>query len=131
MLVRAKPKPLIGDRSLARSQSQILVEDTPVKPIKHFTGARPSVTINSTATEVKRDSGGVPSEKSSSLGLFERNSATDTPVKSGCAPKTSSQPSTDLECEYEDGEEWIIGSPSVRRSLVSAFTDEDIGGGSP
>jgi hypothetical protein len=62
----------------------------------------------------------------------ERAFVTDTPVKSGRAPGTSPRVDTDLGGdEDEDDDEWMIGFPSVRRSLASALTDEDARSGSP
>ena len=109
--VKEKPKVTRMDRELERTQSQVLVEDTPVKPIKQFTGKRPP-----------------PAPLNTTMKTF----VTDTPVKSGSAPKTGLRVCVDLNGdEDEDDDEWMIGSPSVRRSLASALTDEDARSGSP
>lgn len=132
--VREKPKPTVKDRGLERAQSQVLVGDTPVKPIKQFDGARPSALTKTTVTRVNGAGSRASSEKSSSpLEAGEgQNFITNTPVKSGRAQKTGLQLRIDLEgCEDEDDEEWMIGSPSVRRSLASALTDEDARSCSP
>ena len=133
--VKEKPKPTRKDRDLERTQSQVLVEDTPVKPIKQFTGTRPApVPLNPTVAGASRNNSKVPSQKSSSpQELGEGGSfVTDTPVKSGRVLKASLQLRTDIEGEDDqDDDEWMIGSPSLRRSLASALTDEDARGGSP
>jgi len=132
---KQKPKDPRKDRELERSQSQVLVEDTPVKPIKQFTGKRPPpAPLNTTATRVIGSESRTSSQKSSSLpGLGGgRTFVTDTPVKSGSAPRTSLRVRVDFNGdEDEDEDEWMIGSPSVRRSLASALTDEDARSASP
>lgn len=105
--VNKKPKHTRKNQGLERTQSQILVEDTPVKPIKQFTGTRP------------------PSPPITTVFV------TDTPVKSSRAPKTGLQLRPDPEGEDENDDEWMIGSLSVRRSLASALTDEDARSCSP
>lgn len=130
-VVKEKPKPTRKNQDLERTQSQVLVEDTPVKPIKQFTGTQPPTT---TVTRVNRNGNRTSSQKSSlplALGE-ERSFVTDTPVKSGRAPKAGLQLRQDPEGdEDEDDDEWMIGSPSVRRSLASALTEEDARSGSP
>jgi hypothetical protein len=131
-VVKEKPKPTRKDHVLERTQSQVLVEDTPVKPMKQFTGTQPPVL----ATAIVRVDGSSRTsiqKPSLSLELGEgRGFVTDTPVKSSRAPKTGLQLRPDLEDgEDEDDDEWMIGSPSVRRSLASALTDEDAKSGSP
>ena len=130
-VVKEKPKGVRNDRGLERTQSQVLVEDTPVKPIKQFAGKRPPIPFSTTATKANRNSSGGSSLKTSSpLDLSEgRTFITDTPVKSRHSPRVSFGVSFDG--EDEDDDEWMIGSPSVRRSLASALTDEDVRSGSP
>ena len=133
--VKRKPKDTRKDRELERTQSQVLVEDTPVKPMKQFTGKRPpTVPPNTTVTRVNGN-GNISSSQKCSLPLDlggERTFVTDTPVKSGSAPRTSLRVRMDFNGdEDEDDDEWMIGSPSVRRSLASALTDEDARSGSP
>jgi hypothetical protein len=133
-VVKEKPKDMRKDRGLERAQSQVLVEDTPVKPTKQFTGKRPPpVPLNTTVTRVNGNGSRASSQKSSSLDLGEgRTFVTDTPVKSGRAPRTSLRVGADLGGDEDEGdEEWMIGSPSVRRSLASALADEDARSGSP
>ena len=133
--VKEKPKPTVKDRGLERTQSQVLVEDTPVKPIKQFTGKRPPHVPLNTAVASANGIGSRPSSRKSSspLDLGEVGTfVTDTPVKSGPVPRTSLRVGADFEGdEDEDDDEWMIGSPSVRRSLASALTDEDVRSGSP
>lgn len=134
-VVKEKPNEAKKNRELERTQSQVLVEDTPVKPIKQFTGKRPPPThLDTAVTRVNGTSSGASSQKSSSpLDLSEgRAFITDTPVKSGRAPRTSLPVGPDLgDDEDEDDDEWMIGSPSIRRSLASALTDEDARSDSP
>lgn len=134
-VVKKKPKDMKKDRGLERTLSQVLVEDTPVKPVKRFTGKRPPpVALNTAATRANGFGSRAPSQKSSSpLDLGEGGTfVTGTPVKSGRAPRTSLRVGTGLEGdEDEDDDEWMIGSPSVRRSLTSALTDDDARIGSP
>ena len=135
LAVKQKPKDMRKDRELERTQSQVLVEDTPVKPIKQFTGSRPPpVPLSTTVTRVTGDGIRTSSQKSSSLLDLGggRPFVTDTPVKSGSAPRTSLRVRVDFDGdEDEDDDEWMIGSPSLRRSLASALTDEDARSGSP
>ena len=134
-VVKEKPKVARKDRGLDRTQSQVLVEDTPVKPIKQFTGKPPRpVPLNATTTRASGISSRASSRKSSSpLDLGEGGTfVTDTPVKSGRAPRTNLRVHTSLDGdEDEEDDEWMIGSPSVRRSLASALADEDARSGSP
>ncbi|KAF9788012.1 hypothetical protein BJ322DRAFT_598281 [Thelephora terrestris] len=131
-VVRERPKPTTEHRGLERVQSQVLVEDTPVKPIKQFTGARPHPPSSTTVMGVnENDSRASGRKSSSSLELGEDSFATDTPVKSGRVPRTNLQLRTDLEGDEDEDDEWMIGSPSVRRSLASALTDEDARSDSP
>ena len=134
-VVKEKPKDTKRDRGLERAQSQVLVEDTPVKPIKQFNGKPPPpVLLNTTGPRASGLGSRASSQKSSSpLDLGEgRGCITDTPVKSGRAPRTSLRVASKLDGdEDEDDDEWMIGSPSVRRSLASALTDEDARSGSP
>lgn len=130
--IKEKPKVMRMNQGLERTCSQILVEDTPVKPIKHFTVKRPpSVHLGTTVARVDGNGGKTSSQKPSSpldLGTF----VTSTPVKSGRAPRTSLRVSVDVNGDEDgDDDEWMIGSPSVRRSLASALTDEDARSGSP
>jgi hypothetical protein len=131
-VVKEKPKGTRHDRELERTQSQVLVEDTPVKPIKQFAGKRPPVPFSTTTTKANRNSSGGSSLKTSSpLDLGDgRAFITDTPVKSCHSPRVSFGVGFDG-VEDEDDDEWMIGSPSVRRSLASALTDEDVRSGSP
>ena len=135
LTVKEKPKDTRKDRELERTQSQVLVEDTPVKPIKQFSGKRPPpAPVNTTVTRVNGNGGGASSQKSSlPLDLSEgRAFVTDTPVKPGSAPRTGLRVCVDFNGDDdEDDDEWMIGSPSVRRSLASALTDEDARSGSP
>jgi len=131
LVVKKKLKDTKKDRGLERTQSQVLVEDTPVKPIKQFTGNwPPPVALNTTVTRPNGFGSRPSSQKSSSpLDLGEGGTCiTDTPVKSGRAPRISLRVGTGLEGEDEDDDEWMIGS---RRSLASALTDEDARSGSP
>ena len=133
-VVKEKPKGMGKIQGLERTQSQVLVEDTPVKPIKQFSGKRPPpARLNTTVTRANGNSSKASSRKSSSpLDLGEgRTFATGTPIKSG--PRTGlDRVGVDFGGdESEDDDEWTIGSPSVRRSLVSALTDEDARSGSP
>ena len=133
-VVREKPKPARKNQDLERTQSQVLVEDTPVKPIKQFTGSQPPVPLITTVTRVNRVDSRTSSQKSSlPLELGQgRCFVTDTPVKSRRASKTVLQLRPDPEGdEDEDDNEWMIGSPSVRRSLTSALVDGDARSGSP
>ncbi|KAF9653575.1 hypothetical protein BDM02DRAFT_3257668 [Thelephora ganbajun] len=133
-VVKEKPKPARRDQGLERTHSQVLVEDTPVKPIKQFTGNRPPPVPLNTVTRVSTNGSRASSQKSSSpLDLGEgRTFVTDTPVKSGRALRTSLQVAADLEGDEDgDDDEWMIGSPSVRRSLALALADEDARSGSP
>lgn len=132
-VVKEKPKDTKKDRGLERTQFQVLVEDTPVKHTKQFTGKPPPPTLPSTT--VTRASGirtRPSSQKSSSLLDLDqgRTFVTNTPVKSGRVLRTSLRVDTDLD-EDEGDDEWMIGSPSVRRSLTSALTDGDARSGSP
>lgn len=130
----AKEKPKRTSQDLERTQSQVLVEDTPVKPIKQFSGDQPLVPLTTTLTRVNRSSSGISSQKSSLTPELDegRSFVTDTPIKLGRAQKTGLQLRPDLEGdEDEDDDEWVIGSPSVRRSLASALTEHDVRGGSP
>ena len=132
--VKGKPKPTRKNQDLERTQSQVLVEDTPVKPIKQFTGTQPPVTLTTTVTRANGNGSRTSSQKPSlPLELSEgRSFVTDTPVKSGRAPKAGLRPRSDLDGnEDDDGDEWMIGSPSVRRSLASALADEEAKSGSP
>lgn len=52
-------------------------------------------------------------------------------MKSGRAPGVNLQLRADLEGDEDEDDEWMIGSPSVRRSLASVLTDEDARSGSP
>lgn len=128
-VVKEKPKPTRKSQDLERTQSQILVEDTPVKPIKHFNGNRPPVPLATTVARVNRSSSRASSPRKSSLPLElseEKSSVAHTPVKSGL------QQHPDLVGDEEDDDdEWMIGSPSVRRSLASALADEDARSCSP
>lgn len=133
-VVKEKPMDARKDRGLERTQSQILVEDTPVKSVKQFTGKRhPPVHPETIVTEANENGSRASSRKSSlPLNLGEgRNFVTDTPVKSGRAPRTSLQVGPDLDSDEDGDDEWMIGSPSVRRSLASALTDEGAWSGSP
>jgi len=132
-VVKEKPKGTKKDRGLERTQSQVLVEDTPVKPIKQFTGSPPPLVPLNTVTRVSEIGGRASSQKSSSpLDLGEGQAfAADTPVKSSRAPRTSFRVDTNPDGEDDDDDEWMIGFPSVRRSLASALTDEDVRSGSP
>ena len=117
-VVKEKPKDTRKDRGLERTQSQVLVEDTPVKPIKQFTGNPPPlVPLNTTVTRASGIGSRASSQKSSSpLDLGEGKSfATDTPIKSGRAPRTSLQVDTNLDGDEDEDDEWMIGFPSVRR----------------
>ena len=129
-VVKEKPKDTKRDRALERAQSQVLVEDTPVKPIKQFDGKPP---LNTTGPRASGFGSRASSQKSSSpLDLGEgRNFFTGTPVKPGRAPGTSLRVATKLDGDEDEDDEWMIGSPSVRRSLASALTDEDVRSGSP
>jgi hypothetical protein len=127
--IKEKPRDAKRDRGLETAHSQVLVEDTPVKPIKQFDRKPPP--FNSTGP---RTGSRASSQKSSSpLDLGEgRSFVTDTPVKSGRVPRASLRVATKLDGdEDEDDDEWMIGSPSVRRSLASALTDEDVRTASP
>ena len=135
LAVKQKPKDARKDRELERTQSQVLVEDTPIKPMKQFTGKPPPpVPLNTTVSRVN-EYGNRSSSQKSLLPLDPgegRAFITDTPVKSGSAPRTSLRVRADFNGdEDEDDDEWMIGSPSVRRSLASALTDEDARSGSP
>lgn len=134
-VVREKPKDTRKDRGLERTQSQVLVEDTPVKPQKQFTGKPPPpVLLNTTVTRASGIGSKASSQKSSSpLDLGQgRTFVTDTPVKSGHVLRASLRVDTDLDGDEDEGDdEWMIGSPSVRRSLASALTDEDARSNSP
>ena len=134
--VKEKLKDTRRDRSLERTQSQVLVEDTPVKSIKQFTGnPPPPVPLSTTVTRANKIGSSASSQKSSSpLDLGEGKAlVTDTPIKSGRAPRTSLRADTNLDGDEDedDDDEWMIGFPSVRRSLASALTDEDARIGSP
>ena len=133
-VVKEKPKDIGKNRGFERTQSQVLVEDTPVKPIRQFTGKRPPpVHPNAILTRADGDGSKASSQRSSSpLDLGEgRAFVTDTPVKSIQVPRVG-LPDSDLDGdEDEDDDEWMIGSPSVRRSLASVLTDEDARNGSP
>lgn len=133
-VVKEKPKDTRQDRGLERTQSQVLVEDTPVKPIKQFTGNPPlPVPPNTTVTRTDKVGSRASSQKSSSpLDLDKgKTFVTDTPIKSGRVSRTSLQVDTNLDEDDENDDEWMIGFPSVRRSLASALTDEDARSGSP
>jgi len=135
LAVKRKPKDTRKDREFERTQSQVLVEDTPVKPMKQFTGKRPPpAPLNTAVTRVNGNGDRSSSQKPSlPLNLDEgKTFVTDTPVKSGSAPRTRLRVGVDFNGdEDEDDDEWMIGSPSVRRSLASALTDEDARSGSP
>lgn len=132
-VVKEKPKETRKDRGLERTQSQVLVENTPVKPIKQFTGKPPPpVPLNTTVTRASGISSRASSQKSSPHPDFGEGNVfvTNTPIKSSRAPGTSLRVDTNADGEDED-EDWMIGSPSVRRSLASALTDEDARSSSP
>ena len=135
LAVKQKPKDTRKDRELGETQSQVLVEDTPVKPMKQFTGKRPPpVPLNTTVARANGNGNKSSSQKSSLLldPGGGRTFVTDTPVKSGSAPRTSLRVHVDFNGDDdEDDDEWMIGSPSVRRSLASALTDDDVRSGSP
>lgn len=134
-VVKEKPKPTRKNLVLERTQSQVLVEDTPVKPMKQFTGTLPPASLSTTVARPVDKNHGVTLGQKPSLSQElggGRSFVTDTPVKSCRAQKTSLKPNPDLEGdEDEEDDEWMIGSPSVRRSLASALTDEDAKNGSP
>jgi len=133
-VVKEKPKVTRKDQGLERTQSQVLVEDTPVKPIRQFTGSPPPLVPLNTVTRAGEIGSRASSQKSSSpLDLGEGKAfAADTPVKSGRAARTSFRVDTNPDGdEDDDDDEWMIGFPSVRRSLASALTDEDARSGSP
>ena len=134
-VVREKPSDTKKERGLEKTPSQVLVEDTPVKPQKQFTGKPPPpVLLNTTVIRASGIGSKASSQKSSSpLDLCQgRTFVIDTPVKSGRVLGTSLRVDTDLDGDEGEGDdEWMIGSPSVRRSLASALTDEDARGDSP